>query len=388
MPHYNTVMNQLLGLIPRHEFDRIVREHQADRNVKKFSCFQQLVVMLLAQLRGLDSLREIETALGVHKSRWYHLGLKTVKRSTLADANSSRPWRIYEGLYYRLLERCQSFAPRHRFKIPNPIVSMDATMINLCLSVFPWSNYQNTKGAVKLHCQLDYAGHLPTRVVVTTARRHELKVAQEEDFPLRPDSIALFDRGFTDYAWYQHLTDHGVWFITRARKNIDYTLLGQHPLPEKSGIVADEIISLAGKKAQQDHPGPLRLLTVLEPRTLKPIGILTNNFSLDAEIIAELYKARWEIEIFFKWIKQNLKIKSFLGTSKNAVLTQIWIAMCAYVLLCYIKFQSRSKHTLLELSRLIRETLLSPFSLVDLFRVTAKQLPMARSPNPQLELFA
>jgi len=388
MPHYSTVMNQLLQLIPRHEFERIVREHGADRNVKKFSCYQQLVVMLLAQLRGLDSLREIETALVAHQSRWYHLGLKTVKRSTLADANTSRPWRIYEALYYRLLERCQNFAPRHGFKIPNPIVSMDATTINLCLSVFPWANYQNTKGAVKLHCQLDYAGHLPTRIVVTNARRRELKVVQEEDFSLQPDSILLVDRGYTNYSWYQHLTDRGVWFITRARKNIDYTLLGQHTLPKKPGFVADETICLTHKKAKKIHPCPLRLLTVLEPKTLKPIRILTNNFSLDAEAIADLYRARWEIEIFFKWIKQNLKIKSFVGTSKNAVLAQIWIAMCAYLLLCYIKFQSRSQHSLLELSRLIRETLLSPFSLVDLFRVTAQQLPVARSPNPQLELFA
>lgn len=388
MPHYTTVMNQLLQLLPRHEFERIVGEHQADRNVKKFSCYQQLVVMLLAQLRGLDSLREIETTLAAHQSRWYHLGLKTAKRSTVADANTTRPWRIYEALYYRLLERCQSFNPRHRFKIPNPIVSMDATIINLCLNVFPWANYQNTKGAVKLHCQLDYAGYLPTRIVVTTARRHEVRVVQEEEFPLQPDSIVLMDRGFTDYSWFQHITHHEAWFITRARKNMKFVVAGQQPVPRKPGLATDEIICLEGAQAREDYPGPLRLLTVLEPRTRKPIRILTNNFSLDAETIADLYRARWEIENFFKWIKQNLKIKSFLGTSKNAVLTQIWIAMCAYVLLCYLKFQSRSRHTLLELSRLIRETLLSPYSLVDLFRTTADQLPAARSSGTQLELFA
>lgn len=387
MPHYSTVLNQMLHLIPRHQFERIVEEHEGDRNVKKFTCFQQFVVMLFAQLRGLDSLREIETALFAHMSRWYHLGLRSVKRSTLADANCSRPWHIFEALYYKLLERCQQFNPRHRFKIPNPIVSMDATVIELCLSLFPWSNYQHTKGAVKLHCQLDYSGYLPTRIVVTTARRHELKVVQEEDFPLEPDSILLIDRGFTDYSWFQHLSQQGVWFITRARKNMDYQVTGQHPMPEKRGLVADQRIRLAGTKAREDYPEPLRLVTILEAKTYKPMKVLTNNFHLEAETVAELYQARWDIETFFKWIKQNLKIKSFLGTSKNAVLTQIWVAMCAYLLLCYIKFQSRCRHTLLELNRIIRETLLSPLCLIDLLRITADEIPRARSPDPQLELF-
>jgi hypothetical protein len=355
--------------------------------VKKFTCFQQFVVMLTAQLRDLDSLRDIESAFGAHHSRWYHLGLTTVKRSTLADANTSRPWRIYEALYYKLYERCRSFDPRHHFKVPNPIFCRDATVIELCLSLFPWANYQNTKGAVKLHCQLDYSGYLPMRIVVTSARRHEFKVMQEEDFPLEPDSILLMDRGFTDYLWYQELTHRGVWFITRAKKGMVYTVAGQQKLPEKSGVVADEVIYFTLDEAQRNYPGPLRLITVLEPKTLKPVQILTNNFVLDADTIADLYRARWAIENFFKWIKQNLKIKSFLGTSENAVLTQIWIAMCAYLLLCYIKFQSRCTHSLLELSRTIRETLFSPYALIDLLRATADQLPKPRS-DPQLELFA
>ena len=388
MPHYSTVMNELLQLLPRHQFERIVKEYGGDVNVKKFSCFQQLVVMLFAQLRGLDSLREIETALGVYRARWYHLGLKTVKRSTLADANCSRPWRIYEALYYQLLQRCQSFNPKHHFKVSNPIVSIDATMINLCLGLFPWSNYQNTKGAIKLHFQLDYAGYLPTCMVVTDARQSELKMALEGVFPFKPDSIVLMDRGFGKYSWFQHLARQGAWFIARGRSNMNYRVIGQHPLPEKTHVLADETIEFLGHKAQKDYPGPLRVVTVLEAKTQKPMWILTNNFSLDANTISELYKARWKIEIFFKWIKQNLKIKSFLGTNKNAVLTQIWIALCAYLLLCYIKFQSRFKHGLLELSRIIKETLLSSYTIIDLLRVRADQIPKARSPDPQLELFA
>lgn len=387
MPHYSTVMNELLNLVPRHQFERIVKEHGGDVNVKKFSCYQQLVVMLFAQLGGLDSLREIETALGVHQARWYHLGLKTVKRSTLADANCSRPWRIYEALYYRLLERCQSFSPRHRFDVPNPLVSIDATMINLCLGLFPWSNYQNTKGAIKLHMQLDYAGYLPTCMIVTDAKQSELKMALNGAFSFKPDSIILMDRGYGKYSWFQDLARQGAWFIARGRRNMNYRVAGQHLLPEKTHILADETIEFSGPQAQKDYPGPLRLVTVLEAKTKKPMWILTNNFSFDANTISELYKARWKIEIFFKWIKQNLKIKSFLGTSKNAVLTQIWIALCAYLLLCYIKFQSRCKHSLLNLSRIIKYTLLEPYTIIDLLRVTVEQIPKARSPDPQLELF-
>jgi hypothetical protein len=388
MPHYNTVMSQMLNLIPRHEFDHIVRTHDGDRNVKKFSCYQHLVVMLFAQLRGLDSLREIETALGAYSNRWYHLGLKSVKRSTIAEANGTRPWEIYREFFYRLLERCRSFNPKHRFKVPNPIVSIDATTIQLCLGLFPWSNYHNTKGAIKLHYRLDYAGYLPARIVVTDARGSELKLARQGAFELEPDSIVLMDRGFGDYQWFQELTSQGVWFIIRGRRNIHYAVAGQHPLPENSSVLSDSTIRFKGYKAQKDYPGPLRLITVIDAKTGDTMPIVTNNFLLDAQTLADLYKARWQIEIFFKWIKQHLKIKSFLGTSKNAVLTQIWVAMCAYLLLSYIKFQSRCTHGLLELSRLIRETLLSPFCLIDLLRISADELPKTRSPDPQLELFA
>jgi len=388
MSHYTTVLNQLLTMVPRHDFEHIVREHDGDRNVKKFSCYQQLVVMLYAQLRGLDSLREIETSLATHQARWYHLGLKTVKRSTIAEANCTRPWQIYKSLFYHVLERCQSFNPEHRFKMPNPVVSIDATTIQLCLGRFPWSNYHNTKGAIKLHYRFDYAGYLPARIVVGDARSSELKLARQGVFELEPDSIVLMDRGFGDYQWFQELTSQGIWFITRGRNNMSYVVTGQHPLPEKTTVVSDQTIIFKGYKAQQDYPGPLRLITVLDARKREPVLIVTNNFSFDAQTVADLYKARWEIENFFKWIKQHLKIKSFLGTSQNAVLTQIWVAMCAYLLLSYIKFQSRYKLALLELSRIIKETLLSPLSLFDLLRITADELPKMRSPDPQLELFA
>jgi hypothetical protein len=182
MPHYNTIMNQILHLVPRHEFDSVVRKHNGNRNVRKFTCQQQLAVMLFAQLRGLDSLRDIETALESFKHRWYHLGLKSAKRSTIADANCSRPWEMYRELFYLLLARCRKFDPQHCFDVPNPVVSIDATTIQLCLGLFPWSNYHNTKGAIKLHCRLDYAGYLPARLIVGDARSSEIKLARRGGF--------------------------------------------------------------------------------------------------------------------------------------------------------------------------------------------------------------
>jgi IS4 transposase len=206
-------------------------------------------------------------------------------------------------------------------------------------------------------------------------------------FELEPDSIVLMDRGFGDYQWFQELTSQGVWFITRGRKNMDYLVAGQHQLSKKATILSDQQIRFSGYKARKDYSDPLRLIKVFDEKKNEVVPIVTNNFALDAQLIADLYKARWQIEIFFKWIKQNLKIKSFLGTSENAVLTQIWIAMCAYLVLSYIKFQSRCRHTLLTLSRIIRETLLDRFSLIDLFRSSQDELAKARSPSSQLELF-
>jgi len=375
-------MNELLNLIPRHRFETIVKNSSGDRYVKRFGCWNQLTVLLYAQASGRDSLRDIEQTFKVNTERLYHLGLPAIKRSTLADANTSRDYRIFEGLFYRLLERCKEITPKHKFKFKNPLYTLDATVIDLCLASFPWAKFRTTKGALKLHYQFDYSGQIPSFLVVTDAKHHEVQVAQK-NFDILADSIYCFDKGYLDFGWFRRIKEAHSCFVTRAKDNLKYTVIGQHNQANKKGVLSDEIISLSGYYQSKDYPDKLRLIRYYDKETDKTLVFLTNNFGLCALTIAQIYKARWQIEIFFKWIKQNLKIKTFLGTSKNAVLTQIWVAMCYYLLLAYIKYQSRYKYSLFYLHRVIKETLLSRFTLIDLLRASERILPRLKDTEAQ-----
>lgn len=386
MAHYNTILHQLLSLIPRHHFDVRVHELGADRYVKKLSTWNQLTVLLYAQASGKTSLRDIQNALASQVNHLYHLGLPShIAKSTLADANASRDYRLYEDLFYRLKERCQAMAPRHRFKFKNPVFTLDSTFIDLCLRAIPWAKYSRKRGALKLHYGLDHSGHIPSFIAITTRRRADITVARKH-WPIIPDSINCFDRGYMDFRWFRRIHDGGAYFVTWARGDLYYRIAGQQEKPENSNVTADRTIALLTEEATQAIPFPLRLISYRDPGnpTGRRFRFLTNNFELDAQTIADIYKARWEIEAFFKWIKQNLKIKSFLGTSKNAVLSQIWTAMCYYLLLAYIKFQSRYAHSLFYLHRIIRETILDRLSLIDLIGLTTRRLPRIRDPEPQL----
>lgn len=384
MPHYNTVLHDLLDLIPRHQFDRAVAGLDGDRYVKRFSTWNQFTVLLYAQASGKDSLREIETGLLAQSSRLYHLGLETkVARSTLADANSSRDWRIYEKLFYAMLERCRDLTPTHKFKFKNPLYSLDATVIELSLSAFPWSSYRFRKGGVKLHYQFEHASQIPVFLAITDARRHEIIVARES-VSIIPDSIYCFDRGYNDMGFYRRITDGGAFFVTRARKNLSAEFIGQQERPQGKGIFADFVIEKSGFYAGQDYPYPLRLIAYYDRETGNYLEFLTNNFKLAATTIAQIYKARWQIEIFFKWIKQNLKIKNFLGTSKNAVLTQVWVAMCYYLLLAYVKYQTRYRASLFYLHRIVKETLLERAKIIDLLRLNEGRLRHLTGQEAQL----
>ena len=374
MAHYTTIMNELLNLIPRHRFETIVSNHGGNRYVKRFDCWNQFTVLLYAQSSGKDSLRDIEQAFMVNSNRLYHLGLPAIKRSTLADANTNRNYCIYENLFYRFLERCKDITPKHKFKFKNPLYSLDATVIDLCLSTFPWAKFRTTKGALKLHYQFDYSGNIPSFLVVTDAKQHEVKVAKK-DFDLIPDSIYCVDRGYLDFGWFSRINEAKAYFVTRAKDNLKYSVVGQHKEPNKKSVLSDEIISLSGYYPSQEYPATLRLIGYYDKETDKEFAFLTNNFHLSAFTIAQIYKARWQIEIFFKWIKQNLKIKTFLGTSKNAVLTQIWVAMCYYLLLAYIKYQTKYRYSLFYLHRVIKETLTCRLSIIDLLRAGEKTLP-------------
>lgn len=388
MSHDNTIFNQLLHLLPRHDFENSVARYGGDRYVKQFTCWRQLVTLLYAQIRGHDSLRDIVTGLASQNSKWYHIGLSGVARSTLSDANNKRDWHIFEGLFYTMLERCKTVTPAHPFKFKNPLYSLDASVIDLCLSMYEWARFRKTKGALKIHCLLDHRGCIPSFAVITEGGRHDVKVAGEVDLPLIPDSILAVDRGYTDFGFFSKIHDRGCFFVTRAKMNLAFEITGQQKLPGVKGLLDDVTIRLTGFYQQKAFPGELRLITWHDAETDKIFWFLTNNFRLSAATIAAIYKARWQIELFFKWIKQNLKIKSFLGTSPNAVMTQIWAAMCYYLLLAYVKYQTRYRYSLLALARLFKETLMDKVSLVHLLSLNPdKGLSRIREPSFQLALF-
>lgn len=382
----NTIFKQLQDLLPRHDFETLTKQHQGDAYVKKFTCWQHFSVLLYAQASGKDSLRDIEQALQVQMAKLYHLGLEhKICRSTVSDANRNRPYAIAEGLFYHLLTRCKDFTPKHKFKFKNPLYTFDATVIDLCLSMFPWAKFRTRKGALKLHYQFDHAGDVPAFLVVTDGKHHELTVAKES-FPLIPDSMYCVDRGYVDFGFFARIEGKKAYFVTRAKENLAYTVTGQQETDGKNGVLSDETILLTQFYAKKDYPKSLRLIHYYDVETDKILIFLTNHFKLAASTIARIYKARWQIEVFFKWIKQNLKIKTFLGTSKNAVLTQIWVAMCYYLLLAYIKYQTRYKNSLFYLHKLIRETLLDRLTLVDLLHLKEKLLPKVKALEHQLVL--
>ena len=381
-----TIFSELLKLCPRYHFDKAVEQYQGDRYVKIFTTWQQFMAILYSQITQKDSLRDIVTGLSAHAARWYHLGLSGIHKSTLSDANAKRDYRMFEGLFYHLLARCKNLTPKHKFRVKNPLYTIDASTIDLCLSVFPWAKFRTTKGAIKLHCLYDHSGALPTFLTVTDGKRHDVRVVKDNKFPLSPDSIISVDKAYIDYTWLNSLNEQGVWFVTRAKSNIDYTVVGQHPISGK-GVLSDEQISLQGQLTKAKYSKKLRLIRYYDDEREKMLTFLTNNFKLAATTIAQIYKSRWQIELFFKWIKQNLKIKSFLGTSKNAVLTQIWVAMCYYLLLTYIKYQTKYSFSLLQLSRVIREMLFERKSLIDILTLKPDRLKMRREELLQGVLF-
>lgn len=380
----NTVFGQVLQLISRHGFKKCVDRYTGDKYTKCFSCWQQLIVLLYSQARSLKSLRDITISLRSQHRKWYHLGLESVARSTLSDANNNRSADIFKDVFYVFLQKCQSLAPGHRFKFKNPLYTMDSTLIKLCLSLFPWAEYRKRKGALKLHTLLDHSGCLPSFITVTHGRCHDLKVVQDESygFPqLLPDSIITVDRAYIDFIWFNTLTLQRIHFVTRAKQNLKYEVIGQHTQPKNKAVVSDQIIRLTDKETKKDYPQNLRLVTYYDKEKDRKLVFLTNNFKLAAATIAELYKHRWQIETFFKWIKQNLKIKTFLGTSENAVMTQVWAAMIYYLLLTFIKFQTRYAWSMHELARIIGEVLLEHVDIIEILKLKFDKLKLLK-PDP------
>lgn len=361
-----TLLAQVLRLVPRRMFNRIVSEQGGDWRVRRLNCWTQFVAMVYAQLSGRRSLRDLEIALRVHQEQLALLRVGEVHRSTLADANAQRPWQIYEELFQRLYQECRQRAPGHGFRFRGPLYVLDASLFEMCLGLFPWAEYQSTKGALKLHAVLDLKGQIPSFVHFTEGAVHEIQCARAMEF--EPGSILVFDRGFVDYGWFHYLHLRGVFFVTRLKKGARYRVLERRPVVPGQGITSDQVIVIEGARAK-DIPTPLRRIRYRDPETGKVYVFLTNIFHLVASTIAAIYKERWKVETFFRWIKQHLEIKTFLGTNPAAVRTQILIALCIYLLLSYLRFLSSQAFSLHRILNLLQVALADDRPLHELLGV-------------------
>lgn len=360
MAHYNTILRQITAFIPRHEFDYHAAIHHSGQKFRSYNRWSQFMAMLIGQLSGRKSLRDITDNLEAKHSHHYHLGMKQTTRATLARVNEQQPASLYKAMFAKLLGKCQRMAPGHKFSFKGKLYLLDATTINLCLSLFPWAKYRTRKGAIKLHMGLDAGGYLPAFMDLTEGKVHEINWAKTLTLP--KGSFLCFDRGFTDYGWYNSLDQNGIFFVTRLKSNADLEYLLKRAGRKGSGITIDQQIRLKGIS------NPLRLVSYIDGETGKEYRYVTNAHDLKAKEIADIYKERWQIEQFFRWVKQNLKIKTFLGTSMNAVLTQIWIAMCVYLLVYFLNLKAKLGNSMTKTLRVLQLNLFTRRNLTDLFR--------------------
>jgi hypothetical protein len=384
-----SLFSQLLGLFPRLEFEHLVRRHRAQQYAKGFTCWEQFVAMLFAQLAQAQSLREICGGLRCCLGKLVHFGVKEApKRSTLAYANEHRPWQLYADLFYTLLGKVQGLSdrPGHKLRFRNKLLSLDSTVIELCLSLFPWAQFTRTKGAVKLHCLLDHQGYFPSYALVTLATQADVAVARL--LKLVAGSIVVFDRAYKDYALWARYCREGVFFVSRLVKGTVYQVVERRPLPQHRNILADEIIELTSQHAhKQGCSYRLRRVVVWLPEKQEELVLITNHLGFGATTIAAIYKERWQIELFFKAIKQNLRIKTFVGVSENALQLQIWTALIAMLLLKWLQFRARFGWSLSNLVTLLRWNLMTYRDLWE-WLDDPFQLPPQTPPAVQYGLFA
>ena len=372
-----SMFSQILKLVPRIEFESMVKETGAERASKGLSSWSQFVAMMFCQLGRAHSLREIEGGLKSCEGKLAHLGIEVPPRSSLSYANSHRPWELFEKVFHQLFARISGeFHGRHKFRFKNKLMSLDSTTIDLCLSAFDWAKFRRTKGAVKLHMVLDHDGYLPRFAVVTDGKTSDVSVAWKIPFP--SGTIVVDDRGYNDYLLFSYWTDIGVSFVTRMKDNTRYEVVEDHVVPKNRGIVSDQTIRLNGAGAEAKCAYPLRRIEAVHPETGDVLVFLTNHHSLGASTVAAIYKDRWSIELFFKALKQNCKIKTFVGTTPNAVKTQIWTALIAIMILRYLQLSSRFGWSLSNLVALLRMNL---FTHRDLRRWL--DAPFATPPDPQ-----
>jgi len=333
-----TIFSQLMDFIPIHDFRQCVKRYNGNYKIKSFSCWDQYLCMAFAQLTYRESLRDIEACLRAAQSKLYHLGIRgKVSRNTLANANQVRDWRIYADFAQILIARARTLYSGESFgvELEQTVYALDATIIDLCLSLFPWAHFRKHKGAIKLHTLLDLKGSIPTVVIVTHGKVHEVNILDQ--LIIEAGAIYLMDRGYTDFARLHAIHQAGAFFIIRAKENFRFRRLYSQPVDKTTGLQCDQIIMTRNFYARKGYPEKLRRIRFFDSNTNRHLGCFFNNFTLPACTIAELYHHRWHIELFFKWIKQHLRIKAFYGTTENAVKTQIWIAISVYVLVAIVK---------------------------------------------------
>lgn len=348
------IFSQIMDFIPLHEFHKCVRRYRGQHRVRRFSCYDQFLCMAFAQLTYRESLRDIEICLRAMQPKLYHAGFRgKASRSTLADANEKRDWRIYADFAHVLIRTARALYVNEDFglELQQTTYALDSTTIDLCLSLFPWAHFRKHKGAIKLHTLMDLCGNIPSFIEITHGKIHDIAILNQ--LVLEPGAFYIMDRGYIDFGHLYRFTQQSAFFVIRAKKNLDYGRRSYRAVDLSTGLRSDQTIVLTGQKTSKLYPDPLRRITYFDVETKRRFVFLTNNFVLPALTIALLYKYRWQIELFFKWIKQHLRIKAFYGTSKNAVKSQVWIAISIYVLVAIIKKQLKIERSLSEILQIL-----------------------------------
>ena len=381
------VFAQVMEFVPLSVFRRCVAKYQGNKKVRTFTCLDQFLCMAFAQITYRESLRDIEACLRSQSNKLYHMGIRgTVSRSTLADANEQRDWRIYAELAHTLIATARSLYSTEPFieELDETVYALDSTTIDLCLSLFPWATFRKRKGAVKLHTLLDLRGNIPTFIYISDGKLHDVNVL--DILPLEPGAFYVMDRGYVDFERLYAITQAAAFFVTRAKSNLKFRRLYSHQVDRATGMICDQTIVLTGPISKKDYPEKLRRIKFNDPQSGKTLVFLTNNFTLPTLTIAQLYRSRWQVELFFKWIKQNLRIKTFYGTSENAVKTQVWIAISVYVLVAIMKKQLRLQESLYTILQILSVTSFERTSLIQLITerdCRIKEIPACN----QLKLF-
>lgn len=381
------IFSQITAHLPMYTFQRCVKRYRGNHKIKNFTCLDQYLCMAFAQITFRESLRDIGACLRAQQNKLYHMGIKsTVSRNTLANANKVRDWRIYADFAQKLISTARRLYLDDSFdlELQNTAYALDASTIDLCLNVFPWARFRKTKAAIKLHTLLDLRGNIPTFIHITDGKVHDVNVL--DILPIEPGSFYVMDRGYLDFSRLHVMHMNNAYFLIRSKSNTKFRRLYSNPVDRDSGLICDQTIRLTGTRSSQDYPDNLRRIKYIDSETGKRFVFLTNHKSLPALTVAELYRYRWQVELFFKWIKQNLRIKAFYGTSENAVKTQIWIAVSVYVLVAIIRKRLNLEISLYIMLQILSITVFNKTPLLQLFEITSYKKAI-NADDRQLKLF-